>query len=298
MPLPPRLRKNRKPLFALLCVLLAGAAAAGCGEGAGDSHEPAGTPAAAEGEWAWLQKAHQALQGKRQQLAELEAGAGAPGAARDSAQQATALRAEVDRLTAQLGLRLVAFINSRPPVDDQPLSAVQRAALRLKSDEDILLARAYVERGGDYRRAIEIYEAALAVDPRHPRLRDELAAARRLRYMTRDRFDQVKEGMKGEEVRRLLGAPNLHNVRAYPDREVEAWFYPKDGSGAAAAVWFRTPDKAGAVEGTVYEADFDAVQPPAPTSPPAPVPGAPGAPLAPSPAPAGAAPRPAAPPAR
>ncbi len=289
----------------MLCVLLPAVAAAGCRsdsqgsggtDGAGGGGRSTG-PAAAGGEWAWLQATRKALEDKRRQLAALEAGSGSPSAGSpgssgsagsNPAQQAAALHAEVERQTAQLGMRLVAFINSQPPVDGRPLSAVQRAALRMKSDEDILLARDYVEQGGDYRRAIEIYEAALAIDPGYHLLRSELAAARRLRYMTRDRFDQVKEGMPGEEVRRRLGAPNLHNVRSYPDREVEAWFYPKNASGAAAAVWFRTTtDGADSIEGTVYEADFDAVAPPAPPAPsprPAPAPR--------PPAPPGAAPPP------
>ena len=278
----PPYSRRRSPLFLLLCGLLAGALLAACGK----ASEPAGAgadPAAAEAEWAWLQQARQHLEGQRRRLAALEAQAAAGGADPELARQTAALRAEVERLTAQLGMRLVAFINSRPPVDGRPLSAVQRAAVRMKSDEDILLARGYVHEGGDYLRAIEIYEAALAVDPGYQRLLEELVAARRLRYMTRDRFDQVREGMRGEEVRRLLGTPNVPNVRVSADREVEAGFYPQDGSGAAAAVWFRIEPAGGEhAARTVYEADFDAVQPPAP-APAAPAGSEP--PLAPAPAP-------------
>jgi hypothetical protein len=62
----------------------------------------------------------------------------------------------------------------------------------------------------------------------------------------------------------LLGQPNLHNVREYPGLEVVGWFYPKDESGAAAAVWFH-------IDGgryTVYLSDFDALQPRSPAEPP------------------------------
>jgi hypothetical protein len=142
--------------------------------------------------------------------------------------------------------------------------------VRLKSDEDIVVAHQFIERGGDYRRAIEIYEAALAVDPANPRLRQELEKARGLRYMTAERFAGVKEGMTPDEVRAVLGQPNLHNVRDYADRGVSAWFYPKGPDGAAAGVWFQRKD-GGA---RVYELDFEAV-PPAPASSASPGPAGP-----------------------
>jgi tetratricopeptide (TPR) repeat protein len=134
----------------------------------------------------------------------------------------------------------------------------------MKSDEDILLAREYIEEGGDYRRAIEIYETALAADPDNARLKQELEATKARRYMTAARFGQVKEGMTQDEVRRLLGSPNLQDVRVYPDRGVTAWFYPKDASGAAAAVWFQKKAAAAGMIAEVYLLDFDAIQPPAP----------------------------------
>ena len=140
----------------------------------------------------------------------------------------------------------------------------------MKSDEDILVAREYIEQGGDYRRAIDIYEAALAVDPDNPRLREELAKAQARRYMTPGALRPGQGGDDADEVRRLLGQPNLHNVRDYPERGVTAWFYPKDANGAAAAVWFR---KEGGTP-TVYQLEFNALDPRAPAEPaPPPVPG-------------------------
>src|SRR5947199_2518996 len=49
---------------------------------------------------------------------------------------------------------------------------------------------------------------------------DELARAEARRYMTRETFAQVRKGMEPDEVRRLLGSPNLNNVRGYPERGV------------------------------------------------------------------------------
>ncbi len=82
-------------------------------------------------------------------------------------------------------------------------------------------------RRGDYQRAIAIYTEDLAVDPGDPPLAAELAKAQGRRYMARDTFAQLKKGMSQDEVRGLLGAPNPHSVRDYPDRGVVGWFYPR-----------------------------------------------------------------------
>lgn len=248
--------RSRKRGAVLLCGVLLSAGIAGCGPSA-DERQTARQSPAPEAEWAWLQQAKRTLDGQRAKLA--GGAAGDPELARRSA----ALAAEFNR-------RLVELINADPPVQGEPLSERQQAAIRMKSDEDIRLARQFIAQGGDYQRAIDICKEALSVDPGNPRLREELARAQARRYMTRETFAQVKEGMDQQEVRSLLGQPNLHNVRDYPDRSVVGWFYPKDESGAAAAVWFH--DDGGRY--TVYLFDFDALRPrsPAESFPP---PGAP-----------------------
>jgi hypothetical protein len=243
-------RKTWGPVAALtLCALLPVA----CGPAADPQGEAAAASrsATAEAEWRWLVAARQKLDGKRAELAALRSQP--PAAARQP--RIAQLETEVDGLARELGRRLVELLNSDPPVAGEPLTERQKSAIRMKSDEDILLARDYIERGGDYRRAIEIYESALVVDPTYARLKEELDRARSQRYMTRERFEQVKEGMKADEVRGLLGQPNLHNVKDYKDKGVSAWFYPKDASGAAAAVYF---EKKGG-ETRVYAANFDAI---------------------------------------
>jgi tetratricopeptide (TPR) repeat protein len=238
----------------LLCFVSGLLPLAGCGSGEhGDrDHGTARRSGAPEAEWAWLRKTRPELDAQRARLA-------ANPADPALAQQAQALSDEFNR-------RLVAFLNADPPVQGEPLTPRQREALRLKSDEDIVLARTFIEQGGDYERAIDIYKQALLVDPGNPRLREELARAQGRRYMTREAFVQIQKGMDQDEVRRLLGQPNLNNVHAYPDRGVVGWFYRKDPTGAAAAVWFHKEDGRFAV----YLADFDALQPrqAAPAGPP------------------------------
>jgi hypothetical protein len=211
-------------------------------------------PAAAEAEWSWLERTEAQLAERRARLA----------AAPDPK-----LQKETDSLSDELNRRLAAYINADPPIQGEPPTARQKVALRLKSDEEIHLARAYLEQGGDFQRAIDILNQALAVDADNPRLKEELARAEARRYMTRQTFAQARKGMAPDEVRRLLGAPNLNNVRGYPDHNVVGWFYPRNAAGAAAAVWFHREDG----KLVVYLTDFDALRPP--PAAPAPPPGAP-----------------------
>jgi hypothetical protein len=265
MPHPLRLRRAALLALALLLALLFGlAAGAGCG-----SRDPGNGPAAeTDPEWLGLQRSKADLDHRRERLALAQRGASA------KAPETQSLARDVATRTVDLDRRLVDFINAHPPVQGEPLTHRQQAALRMKSDEDLALAREHVAKGGDYERAAEICEAALAVDPDNDLLKEELAKIRAARFMTSERFFTARKGMTPAEVREALGAPNPHNVRAYPERGIEAWFYPKDESGAAAGVWF---EKRSREEDTkVYQLDFDAVG-----GTPGGVPGAPPPPAAP-----------------
>lgn len=260
-----------------LCSLLLGALALlpACGPRP-DERQDASQDEVGAAQWDWLQQTHQRLGQQRARLAQMEAAA----SGKPASDELVRLRKEVDDLGAELNRRLVEYINANAAnaanaadtagtagtAGGETPGERQLAAIRMKSDEDILLAREYIEQAGDYRRAIEIYETALAADPDNPRLRAELETARARRYVTRERFALVREGMTQEEVRRLLGPPNLQDVRDYPERGVTAWFYPKDASGAAAAVWFRK----GGPAPDAYLLDFDAIQPPSAAPPRAP----------------------------
>lgn len=226
--------------------------------GCGSRAEPpaARQQPAAEAEWAWLQKTEVQLTERRARLA----------AVTDPKLQDPKLQKETDGLADEFNRRLAESINADPPVQGEPLTPRQKAALGLKSDEEIQLARKYLDQGGDFQRAIDILQQALAVDGDNPRLKAELARVQARRYMTRATFAQAQKGMAPDEVRRLLGAPNLNNVRAYPDHSVVGWFYPRDATGAAAAVWFHRDEG----KLVVYLTDFDALRPPASPEPPPP----------------------------
>lgn len=240
---PSRRRLTALPAWAATVAALALAGIASSCSPSPSDRPQAARVAASETEWSWLRQAKQELDAKRARL--------------ETAPKDPALKAEVSRDGSELNRRLVAFLNADPPVEGQPLTARQQAAIRMKSDEDIVLGQVFIAEGGDFQRAIEIYEAALGLDPGYDRLRAELEEAKARRYVSREAFEELKEGMSDEEVRAALGQPNLHNVRAYEEHKVVGWFYPKDETGTAAGVWFER-DGGGL---RVYKLDFDAIAP-------------------------------------
>jgi hypothetical protein len=247
--------------------LLVATALLGCGEGGKGAADTA-VAKARQAEWASLHQAKQQLDAKRGRLRELrgqleQAADGATGATEGAGDP---VEAEADRLETEIGTegeqlatRLAEYINNLEIEVGAPLTADQQAAIRMKSDEDIVVAREYIEQGGDYRRAIDIFQATLQVDPDNPRLKEELAAAEANRWMTEERFKQAKKGMTQSEVRAALGQPNLHNIHEYPEQKTVAWLYPKGPDRSAAGVYFQRKDSG---PFKVYQLDFNAVKPP------------------------------------
>jgi hypothetical protein len=231
-------RRNRILAAAGLLVALA----AGCGP----AQEQLEADARAE-EWAAIQADAAALAGLRDELATVAASPDPAAVERR--------RSEIEESSDRLLRRVVAFLNQYAVRDGGDPAEVSQA-IRLKSAEELILAREYIERGGDYATAIDILERARAVDPDNRELDSALAEAERLRFMDRDRFARVETGMTEAEVRRELGQVKHRNVRRYEANGVVAWYYPREG-GAAAAVFFR--ERGGRLE--VYDADFEALKP-------------------------------------
>ena len=227
---------------------------------------------AQEAEWISLQEAKQALDEQRQKLTELrqqvaeapeeaEGEEGAEGEVESepapTAEDVELLENELAATAEDFGGRLVTFLNNDPMIQGEPPSERQLAALHMKSDEDIALAQEWIDKGGDYKRAIDIYNNALRFDPGNEAVEQALAEAEENRYMSKERFEAAKKGMGEAEVRAALGQVNLHNVKPFPDRKVIAWFYPTADDGSAAAVWFRE-EKDG--NNKVYRLNFEEVK--------------------------------------
>ena len=263
--------RRGKSLYALAAVLLACLGLSAC-----ETADPEAEKAtAAVAEWAGLQEAKAELDGKREELAGLqqqiadhdpdaaapEEGAGegeaaeAPPTLEELEAQATALQEELYKLSDAFGSRLAQFINDQEISVGSELTPVQREALDYKAGEDMLLAQEYIDKGGEYQRAIDIYTQSLVFDPDNEALLAARARAEEQQYMSEERFSQVKKGMSEKEVRELLGTPKASNVRQYEDSGVTGWYYPKEGREAA-AVFFQ--EKKGELK--VYKVDFEAVK--------------------------------------
>ena len=169
--------------------------------------------------------------------------------------QADALQEEVFDVAEKLATQAIQFINDQGIVEGAELTEMQLGAFRMKSEVDMLFAEEYIESGGDYAKALEIYDLALRNDPDNEKLQQAKASAEASRYMTKERLDQVKKGMTDEEVRALLGTPKSQYVREFEGNKI-GWFYPKEEPKTAAGVYF--DDKKGTL--TVYETDFDAIK--------------------------------------
>jgi hypothetical protein len=241
-------------IFAILGLAL-GSLACGGAEEEGPRADPQ--------ELAWLRQTSETLASMREELADLRAQAleeptdAAPASDGQETPLSERIRAQesrIEELSQEYEGRLVGYINSLEIVVGQELTPEQLEAIRMKSDEDIAIAQEWIERGGDYRRALDIYTSALALDPENDRLLEARNRAAEMRYMTEERFAQVQRGMTKSEVREVLGPVNLHNVREYPEQNAEAWFYPKD-EGAPAGVWFRHDPRQGVM--TVYQKSFE-----------------------------------------
>lgn len=249
-------RPGRAAFAACASVIVLFAALVACGP----SEEERVSAARADA-WAELQEEQAALNAKRDELAGLRARVLAPGEDDD----VEALTAQVDSLDNEIGndgeafaTKLVNYINEAEWELGGEMTEEQRAAFAMKSAEDMYLAEEYVVKGGDYRRAVEILERALGVDPDNADIQARLAAYQDARYITAERLAQVERGMTEAEVEALLGKVFHRNVREFDEENVFAWFYPKNpeehGAGAAAGVFFREGD------GKVYRTDANAVE--------------------------------------
>lgn len=226
-----------------------------------------------EAEWVGLTEAKQKVDGLRAELRELKDMMMAPAeevaegeeaaetgpSPEELAAQAAALDKEIAQLADDFNGRLAAFLNNpaNQILEGEPLTERQAAAVSMKSSEDLELAAEYVDKGGDYRRAIDILTVALQLDPDNADVQAALEEAEANRFMSEERFALAKKGMTEAEVRQVLGQVNLRNIRKFDERGVVAWFYATGEGGPAAAVWFQKDKKSG--EYKAYQLKYDAV---------------------------------------
>ena len=174
------------------------------------------------------------------------------------------LPAQIEELTAsqdatfeELQANLAEYLNVA--LNDFPDSPDTARALEIYSQEAMIVAADIVAKSGDYKKAIDHLASAQSLfeqsglTPYQP-LVDRLKELDDWRFITQERFDQVKKDMTKEEVMDVVGVPYYQNIKVDEKRGVEMWLYRKR-EGGAAAISFRTKT------GKVYHLNFDAVKP-------------------------------------
>jgi hypothetical protein len=230
---------TRKPfVFALVALALAGLVA--CGPSGAEEEADGLDPAAREAEVADLEQRQQELQAERDELRaarqRIEAREAQEG---DAEIDFEARGAELAAAGEQLGMEAAEFINADPPVVGEPMGPLNQRAFDIKAREDIVLAQEYIEQGGDYGRAIRIYEDILSMDEDNELALAAKADAEGMRYANDERFAQVEQGMTQAQVREIMGVPFHRNVREYPEQNTVLWTFPRGGGQPAVGVYFR-----------------------------------------------------------
>lgn len=127
-------------------------------------------------------------------------------------------------------------------------------AASLLAREKIILGDEYMSVLSRYDKALSLYREALEIEPTNADAAKRIALAEQKRFVSMSAFSTLKQGMKEDEVRRIIGLPRedwikqvVQNNRAY-----SVWIYPKSDGGAS-AVYFDN--------GVVYHTNWNAAAP-------------------------------------
>lgn len=125
--------------------------------------------------------------------------------------------------------------------------------------EKIAIGDEYMNVLSRYDRAIEYYRSALQYEPQNATALARIAEAEKRRFVELDTFSAVKNGMKEDDVRKIIGLPREDWIKqvVQKSRVYAVWIYPKSDGGAA-AVYFDN--------GSVYHTNWNAAAPPAPAA--------------------------------
>jgi hypothetical protein len=130
-------------------------------------------------------------------------------------------------------------------------------AAKILVREKILVGDEYMNVLSRYDQALAKYREALAVEPENADAKGRIAFAEQRRYVSMNGFANVKNGMKEDDVRKLVGLPREDWIKQVEQnsRIFSVWIYPKSDGGAA-AVYFDN--------GVVYHTNWNAAAPAAP----------------------------------
>ena len=131
-----------------------------------------------------------------------------------------------------------------------------RRAAQVLAREKVIMGDQYFGILSRYDRALQEYRAALALDPDNADIKQRISMAESRRFVPMSTFASVKNGMKEDDVRRLVGLPREDWIKqvVQNNRVYSVWIYPKEDGGAS-AIYFDN--------GVVYHTNWNAAAPPA-----------------------------------
>src|SRR5438552_2868359 len=131
-----------------------------------------------------------------------------------------------------------------------------RRAAQVLAREKVIMGDQYFGILSRYDRALQEYRAALLLDPDSADIRQRITMTESRRFVPMSTFASVKNGMKEDEVRRLVGLPREDWIKqvVQNNRVYSVWIYPKEDGGAS-AIYFDN--------GVVYHTNWNAAAPPA-----------------------------------
>lgn len=132
-------------------------------------------------------------------------------------------------------------------------------AAHILAREKIIMGDQYFGVLSRYDRALQEYRAAQALEPDNADIKQRIELAESRRFIAMASFAAVKNGMKEDDVRRLVGLPREDWIKqvVQNNRVYSVWIYPKEDGGAS-AVYFDN--------GVVYHTNWNAAAPPAASS--------------------------------
>jgi tetratricopeptide (TPR) repeat protein len=128
-------------------------------------------------------------------------------------------------------------------------------AAQVLAREKVIMGDQYFAILSRYDRALQEYRAALALDPGNADIQQRIAMAEGRRFLPMSAFASVKNGMKEDDVRQLVGLPREDWIKqvVQNNRVYSVWIYPKEDGGAS-AIYFDN--------GVVYHTNWNAAAPP------------------------------------
>jgi tetratricopeptide (TPR) repeat protein len=129
-------------------------------------------------------------------------------------------------------------------------------AAQVLAREKVIMGDQYFSILSRYDRALQEYRAALALEPGNAEIQKRIDMADSRRFVPMSAFAAVKNGMKEDDVRRLVGLPREDWIKqvVQNNRVYSVWIYPKEDGGAS-AIYFDN--------GVVYHTNWNAAAPPA-----------------------------------